>query len=200
MFAGSAQFAAVDILGDGGSIVAAIMAGLLLNLRSLAFGVVMAPALAGSWWKRALWSQVMIDEGAAMGAAQTERDLRRYGYLCVGTAIFVAWNISTVVGTTALPASDDLVTDWGIDAAFPAVFLALVWPRLLGAQEREGGRRRHRSGGDQRRTALAGAVVALVLVPFTPPGLPILVACAGVFAGWRLRDDAGPDLGKTGSA
>jgi predicted branched-subunit amino acid permease len=183
VFAGSAQFAAVDILGDGGSAVAAITAGLLLNLRSLAFGVVMAPALAGRWWQRAMWSQVMIDEAAATGAAQTDNELRRYGYLWVGTAIFVAWNISTLLGATALPASDNLVTDWGIDAAFPAVFLALLWPRLT---ETPGVTSTVRAVA-QRHTAVLGAVIAVALLPVAPAGLPILVACAGVAAGWRTR-------------
>lgn len=182
VFAGSAQFAAVDILGDGGSMLAAIAAGLLLNIRSLAFGVAMTPALAGDWWRRALWSQVMIDESASAGVSQVDRHLQRYAYLCVGTAIFVAWNLSTVLGATALPQSDDLVTDWGIDAAFPAVFLALLWPRLAG------------SNGDvtaQRRTAAAGAVIALALVPVSPAGIPILAACAAVAAGWRSGSGRG---------
>lgn len=171
VFAGSAQFAAVDIVGDGGTVLAAVMAGVLLNLRSLAFGVSMAPSLGGAWWKRATLSHLMIDEAAAIGSAQADRELRRYGYLCAGLAIFVAWNISTVIGASALPASDDLVTDWGIDAAFPAIFLALLWPRLAEAA--------------QRRTAVLGGLIALALVPFAPPGVPIIVAGTAVAAGWR---------------
>jgi predicted branched-subunit amino acid permease len=81
VFGGSSQFAAVEILGDGGSIASAAIAGLLLNVRSLAFGVIMAEALAGPWWKRATMSQLMIDESTAVGAAQDEMRWRRYGYL-----------------------------------------------------------------------------------------------------------------------
>ena len=44
VFSGSAQFAAVSVLSDGGTAVAAVTSGLLLNLRSLAFGVAMAGA------------------------------------------------------------------------------------------------------------------------------------------------------------
>jgi predicted branched-subunit amino acid permease len=171
VFTGSAQFAAVEVIGDGGSAVSAVAAGLLLNLRSLAFGVVMAPALTGPWWKRALWSQLMIDETTAIGSAQSEARWRRYGYLFSGAVLFVAWNVSTLVGAAGLSSTGDLVSDWGIDATIPAAFLALLWPRL--------------SDDGQRRSALAGALIALALVPIAPPGVPIVVGGLGVLAGWR---------------
>jgi predicted branched-subunit amino acid permease len=181
VFTGSAQFAAVGVIGDGGTAVSAIAAGALLNLRSLAFGVVMASALHGPWWKRAAWSQLMIDESTAVGSAQTDLRLRRYGYLCGGVAVFVAWNVSTLVGAAALSSSGDLVTDWGIDAAIPAVFLALVWPRL--------------ADRGQRHSALLGAVIALALLPIAPPGVPILAAGIGVVAGWRDRSAGSSGVG-----
>jgi branched chain amino acid efflux pump len=171
VFAGSAQFAAVQVIGDGGSALAAVAAGLLLNLRSLAFGVAMAPALTGPWWQRAAWSQLMIDESTAVGSAQTDRRWRRYGYLCAGLAIFATWNVTTFIGATALSSSGALVTTWGLDAAIPAAFLALLWPRLAEA--------------DQRRSSLAGGLIALALIPFAPPGVPILAAAFGALAGLR---------------
>lgn len=173
VFAGSAQFAAVGIIGDGGSAVSAITAGLLLNLRSLAFGIVMASALRGPAWQRAVWSQMMVDESTAVGSAQAELRWRRYGYLCCGAGIFVVWNLATVIGATVLSSTGSVVTDWGFDAAIPATFLALLWPRL-----REVG---------QRRSALAGGVIGLALVPSTPAGLPVILAGLGVLAGWRTR-------------
>jgi len=178
VFTGSAQFAAVGVIGDGGSAVSAIAAGVLLNVRSLAFGVVMASALQGPWWKRALWSQLMIDETTALGSAQSDLKLRRYAYLFTGVVLFVAWNLSTLVGAAALSSSGDLVTDWGIDAAIPAVFLALLWPRL--------------SDPGQRRSALVGGAIAVALLPIAPPGVPILVAGLGVVAGWRSAPSDGP--------
>jgi 4-azaleucine resistance transporter AzlC len=171
VFAGSAQFAAVEILGDGGTIVAAIVAGVLLNLRSLAFGVIMTPALQGPRWRRAVWSQVMVDETAAVGSAQQERSWQRYGYLWTGLVLFVSWNLATVLGATTIPSTGDVVADWGLDAAFPAIFLALLWPRLADL--------------GQRRSALVGAVIALALVPVAPAGVPIVVAGIGALAGWR---------------
>ncbi len=168
VFGGSSQFAAVEILGDGGSIASAAIAGLLLNVRSLAFGVIMAPALFGAWWQRAAMSQLMIDESTAVGAAQHERRWRRYGYLVAGTGVFVVWNVTTILGFVAFSGAGDLITDLGLDAAGPAAFLALLWPRL--------------SSAPQRRTAIAGALIALALIPFAPPGVPILAAMFGVAA------------------
>jgi predicted branched-subunit amino acid permease len=168
VFGGSSQFAAVEILGDGGSIASAAIAGLLLNVRSLAFGVIMAPALFGTWWQRAAMSQLMIDESTAVGAAQHERRWRRYGYLVAGIGVFVVWNVTTILGFVAFSGAGDLITDLGLDAAGPAAFLALLWPRL--------------SSAPQRRTAIAGALIALALIPFAPPGVPILASMFGVAA------------------
>jgi len=170
VFTGSAQFAAVDVLGEGGAAVAAIAAGIGLNLRSLAFGVAMAPALAGSVWKRALWSQLMIDEATAVGTAQRDLRWQRYGYLAGGIAVFITWNLSTLAGAAVFSSAGDAITTWGIDATIPAAFLALLWPRL--------------ASPDQRRAALAGAAIGLVLVPVAPAGVSIIVAGLGVLAGW----------------
>ncbi|MGD9704822.1 MAG: AzlC family ABC transporter permease [Acidimicrobiia bacterium] len=166
VFTGSAQFAAVSVLADGGTAFAAIASALLLSLRSLAYGVVMAPALHGPRWWRALVSQLMIDEAMAVGAAQPTRRLQRAGYLWGGCSVFVLWNLSTAIGAAAVSSAGDLVDTLGIDATIPAAFLALVWPRLADPV--------------QRAVALAGAVIAVVLVPIAPAGVPILGASAAV--------------------
>jgi 4-azaleucine resistance transporter AzlC len=176
VFAGSAQFAAVSVIGAGGSAVAAVVAGLLLNLRSLAFGVVMSSGLRGPAWKRAIWSQLMIDETTALGSAQAEDRWRRYGYLFGGLCIFVSWNLSTLAGAAVLSSTGDLVTDWGLDATIPAAFLALLWPRLRDQA--------------QRRTAVIGGLLALALVPVAPPGVPIVASGLGIVAGWRARPES----------
>jgi predicted branched-subunit amino acid permease len=162
VFTGSAQFAAVSVLADGGTVAAAVVSGLLLNLRSLAFGIVMAPALRGPWWWRALVSQLMIDESTAVASAQRELRWQRYGFLAGGLGVFVFWNVSTAVGAAALDSAGDLIEAAGIDATIPAAFLALVWPRLVDPT--------------QRLVAALGAVIALVTAPLLPPGLPIIVA------------------------
>ncbi|MEP6296952.1 MAG: AzlC family ABC transporter permease [Ilumatobacter sp.] len=168
VFGGSSQFAAVEILGDGGSVAAAALAGLLLNVRSLAFGVIMAPAPGGALWKRAAMSQLMIDESTAVGTASDDLASRRYGYLVGGLGVFVVWNLTTLVGFVAFSGAGDLIEDLGLDVAGPAAFLALLWPRLA----------------DRRQlvVAVAGAVVAVSLVPFTAPGVPILASMSAVMA------------------
>lgn len=168
VFAGSGQFAAVSVVGEGGSAAAAIAAGLLLNVRSLVFGVVMAPDLGGPVWRRALHAQLMIDEAIAVASTGRTSRQRRYGYIAGGLAVFVLWNASTVVGAALAKGLGDLIGELGLDATIPAAFLALVWPRL--------------SDATQRRAAIGGVAVALVAIPLLPPGLGILAAALGVLA------------------
>lgn len=171
VFTGSAQFAAVGVLGDGGGAVAAISAGLLLNVRSLAFGVLLAPALTGRIGTRALLAQLVIDESTAVATAQDEQRWRRYGFIAGGLAVFTVWNLTTVAGVLLASVDDAFITDLGLDAAAPAAFLALLWPRLVGP------------AGDQgRRIAVAGGLIAAAAVPLAPPGIPILLAGLGVLA------------------
>lgn len=162
VFTGSAQLAAVAVLGSGGTVAAAVIAGLLLNLRCLAFGVLMAPVFPRSPTRRALAAQLMIDESTAVATSTDDPDLRWFGYLAGGIGVFVSWNLSTLAGAVLVPGTGTLVEDLGIDATIPAAFLALLWPRL--------------SDPIQRWVALGGAVIALVLVPVLPAGLPIIAA------------------------
>jgi branched chain amino acid efflux pump len=179
VFGGSSQFAAVEILGDGGSVASAAIAGLLLNVRSLAFGVIMAPALAGAWWQRAWMSQLMIDESTAVGTAQDERRWRRYGFLAAGIGVFVVWNLTTIVGFVVFSEAGDLIDDLGLDVAGPAAFLALLWPRL--------------SQRPQLAVAVTGALIALVVVPIAPAGVPSLASMVAVFAARFVPEGASAD-------
>lgn len=169
VFGGSAQFAAVGVLADGGAVGSAVAAGGLLTLRSLAFGLLLAPVLTGPFWWRALASQLMIDEATAVAVSSDDPALRRFGYLAGGLSVFVLWNVATLVGALVVASAGDLVERWGLDATIPAAFLALLWPRLRDA--------RH------RRAIAAGLVIAALLVPVTPPGIPIIASALGVIAG-----------------
>lgn len=171
VFTGSAQFAAVGVLGDGGGAVAAISAGLLLNIRSLAFGVLLAPALTGRPAKRALLAQLVIDESTAVATVQDERRWQRYGFIAGGIAVFAVWNLTTIAGVLLASVDDGFIDELGLDAAAPAAFLALLWPRLVGP-----------AGAQGRRIAIAGGLIAAAAVPFAPPGIPILLAGLGVLA------------------
>lgn len=169
VFTGSAQFAAVAILGEGGAIGAAVLAGLLLNLRSLAFGILLAPDLRGPVWWRALVSQLVIDESTAVATVEEDSTSRRWGFLAGGVAVFTLWNLSTLVGAAVVSTGGDAITRYGLDATIPAAFVGLLWPRMGEA--------------DQRRVALVGAAIALALTPFLPPGIVVVAAVAAVFAG-----------------
>ena len=166
VFTGSAQFAAVSVLGNGGSVSAAVIAGLLLNLRSLAFGVAMGPALKGPWWWRALVSQLMIDEATAVGTAQQEQRWRRYGFLATGIAVFVFFNLATLAGATLVSDTGNMIHDFGIDAVIPAAFLGLLWSQL--------------GSRSQRLAAAGGGIIAFATAPILPAGLPIVAAATMV--------------------
>jgi len=166
VFTGSAQFAAVAVLGSGGTVVAAVLAGLLLNVRCLAFGLVMAPVFPRQWAHRALASLLMIDESMAVGTSIDAPGLRWFGYLAGGLGVFVSWNLSTLAGAVLVPGTGTFVTDLGIDATIPAAFLALLWPRLTDPV--------------QRAIAAIGGAIALALVPLLPAGVPIIASAAAV--------------------
>jgi 4-azaleucine resistance transporter AzlC len=173
VFSGSAQFAAVSTLGAGGGVAAAVTAGVLLNLRSLAFGLSLANDLDRPLWRRALLSQLMIDESTAVATAQHDPRWRRYGYLCAGCSVFVVWNVTTLVGAVLLSDADSIVHDFGIDATIPAAFLALIWPRLAGRNE--------------CLIAMAGATIAFALIPLMPAGIPIIAAVVAIALDRPLR-------------
>ena len=176
VFGGSSQFAAVSVLADDGTVIAAVTAGLLLNLRSLAFGVSMAPSLKGSLLWRAGVSQLMIDESTAIGSSQSTHELRRYGYLWGGLSVFVLWNATTLIGVSVLSEAESLITDLGIDATIPAAFLGLIWNKLENAKH--------------RAVALIGAITALILIPITPAGIPVIAADSAIIwvRPWLVRE------------
>jgi predicted branched-subunit amino acid permease len=171
-FAGSAQFAATSVLGAGGSAAAAIAAAVLLNARYGPIGVTVAPWLHGSAASRFVHAQLIVDESWAVASEGGGRWNRRV-LVAAGLGIYVAWVVGTIAGVTF----GDVLGDperLGLDAAFPALFLALLWPQLGGPR--------------QNQAALIGAAIALALTPITPPGVPIVLAAGACLLGLR---DAG---------
>jgi 4-azaleucine resistance transporter AzlC len=168
-FAGSAQFAVVSILSSGGGLAAAVVAAILLNARYAPIGLSVAHVLRGGPVERAGKAQLVVDESWAL-ANRGGRSFDRRVLLGVGLALYAGWNAGTIAGV----ATGDLLGDpekLGLDAAFPALFLALLVTQL---------RSRRAAAG-----ALAGAGIALALIPFTQPGVPIIAACLGCAVGWR---------------
>lgn len=167
VFAGSAQFAALSVVTAGGGIPAALTAGSLMNARFLAMGIALAPSLPGGPWRRAAQGQTVVDSSWAL-AHRGDGTFDRW--LLFGTTLpqYVAWTLGSVVGAV----SGDLLGDTdrlGLDAIYPVFFLSLLIAEL-----------RDRVS---RRVALAGALVALALVPLAPPGIPILAASAVALVG-----------------
>jgi 4-azaleucine resistance transporter AzlC len=168
-FGGSAQFAAASILDEGGAVVAAIAAAILLNARYVPIGISVAPLFEGPAWRRLLEAQLVVDESWAI-ANRGEGRFDRGVLLGAGLVLYVCWVVTTAIGAVA----GDLLGDperLGLDAAFPALFLALLVPQV-----------RDRT---TLLAALGGAMVALVLVPIAPAGVPILAAAAVCLIGWR---------------
>ncbi|WP_445156340.1 AzlC family ABC transporter permease [Kitasatospora aureofaciens] len=177
VFAGGSQFAAVGVVLSGGGALAAVATGLVLNARLLPFGFTVADVLEGPWWRRLFGAQLITDETAAFVLQQDDRRRRRAVFWLCGIALFAVWNVSVLLGAVAGGLIGD--TDaLGLDAAFPAVLLALVLPSLTDRR--------------MRTAAVVGAVVAVVAVPYLPAGLPVLFSLVGlVFAGRPRVSEAG---------
>ena len=169
VFAGSAQFAALAVLAAHGSAAAAIVAGVLLNLRFLPMGIAIAPSLVQGWAGRGARGQAIVDASWAMasrGGGRFDID-----FLLGATMVqYPAWVLGTVAGILG----GSLIGDpkaLGLDAIFPAFFLGLLVPELRGP--------------DGRRVAAVGAAIALALIPLAPAGVPIIVAALAVLVGVR---------------
>jgi 4-azaleucine resistance transporter AzlC len=167
-FAGSAQFAVVSVLGAGGTAAAAIGAAVLLNARYAPMALAASGAFRGGPVRRLLEAQLLVDESWALSSREGGFD--RKLLLGAGGILYLGWNAGTAVGVLAGDSLADPAT-LGLDAAFPALFLALLAPLL-------------RSGG--RTPALAavlGAGIALTLTPLTPAGVPVIAATAACLVG-----------------
>lgn len=168
VFTGASQFAVVGVISTGGSAAAALAPALLLAARNAVYGLSLVPALRGRLIARAAMSQMVIDETTAMARAQPDRESARHAFLATGFAVFICWNLGTLAGALAGSTLGD-PRRYGLDAMFPAAFLALLAPQL------------RRPGAPA--AAVSGALIALALVPFTQAGVPILAASLGVIPG-----------------
>jgi len=216
VFAGGAQFAAAAVMIAGGSPVAAVIAGLVLNARLLPYGFTVSDAIAtqshkshkshqshqsskqgqpsrpaqdpaqdpaqhpaqhpaqqpAQWWTRLLGAHVITDETVAFTMRQTDPRKRRAAFWVSGIGLFLCWNAAVALGVLAGKAMPNPDT-FGLDAAFPAVILALVLPSL--------------KDRGTRNAALVGAAIAVALTPALPAGLPVLLALAGLIPFARPR-------------
>ena len=168
VFAGGAQFAAVGVVLAGGSPLAAVAAGAVLNTRLFPYGLAVADVTAGHWWVRLLGAHVTTDESVAFALRHDDPARRRSAFWACGVTLFTVWNVAVLLGVLA----GSMVTNtaaFGLDATFPAVLLALALPTLADRRT--------------RTAAFSGAATAVALTPFLPAGLPVLAALSGLAAG-----------------
>ena len=159
LFSGASQFAVVGIMGAGGAAVSAIATATLLGFRNALYGLQMAPILKVKGLKRILAAQITIDESTAVATLQENDADRRRGFYITGIGVYIFWNLFTVLGALGASAIGD-PSVWGLDAAVPAAFCGLIWPRL-----------KNKTHFVVSAVAIAWA---LLLTPITPAGIPII--------------------------
>jgi predicted branched-subunit amino acid permease len=171
VFAGSAQIAALTIIAAGGGLGAALGAAALMNSRFLPIGMAFAPSLPGSAVRRAAQGQAVVDVSLVV-ARDGEGGYDR-GLLFGSSAIqYLTWVSGTAAGVLAGALVEDPET-LGLDAIYPAFFLALMLGELSSARA--------------KAVAATGALIALALVPLTPPGVPVLAASLATLIGLVRR-------------
>ncbi|WP_130651258.1 AzlC family ABC transporter permease [Egicoccus halophilus] len=163
MFTGASQFALVGVVGAGGGPLASAATAVLLGTRNALYGLRLSSLLHTRGPRRLLASQLVIDESAAMAVAQPDAARSRVGFWATGVAVFVLWNLGTVIGAVGADLLEDPAA-FGLDVAGPAAFVALLAPRLRDVPAWV--------------VAVVAALTAIAVVPFVPAGMPVLVAAA----------------------
>jgi predicted branched-subunit amino acid permease len=174
-FSGASQFAVIGVMGSGGSALSAIATASLLGSRNGLYGVLMAPILKVRGLKRIVAAHITIDESTGVSLSQEPRGLQamREGFWLTGFGVFIFWNLFTLAGAIGAKAMGD-PSAWGLDAAGPAAFLGLVWPRLKSSTDKS--------------LAIVAAVFAVATTPFLPAGLPIIgTALLAIAAGLWVK-------------
>jgi predicted branched-subunit amino acid permease len=174
-FSGASQFAVIGVIGSGGSALSGIATASLLGSRNGLYGVLMAPILKVRGFKRVVAAHITIDESTGVSLSQEPRGLQamREGFWFTGFGVFIFWNLFTLAGAVGAKAMGD-PSAWGLDAAVPAAFLGLVWPRLKNSTD--------------KTLAIVAAVFAIATTPFLPAGLPIIgTALLAVVAGLWVK-------------
>ncbi len=169
VFTGASQFTAVSVIDSGGTTGSALSSAMVLAARNGVYGLTMARYLDGSLARRLLAAQLTIDESTAMATSQADRRSCSTAFWITGVSVYVFWNLGTLIGALAGSSIDPLT--YGLDAAFPAGFVAMVAP--------------HYTTRNGRAAGIIGGLIALVTIPFVPIGMSILLAGVAVLVGVR---------------
>jgi predicted branched-subunit amino acid permease len=174
-FTGASQFAVIGVLGAGGTALTGIATASLLGMRNAIYSMIMKPILNLSGLKKFVATQITIDESVAVATAEEVRGeaAMKHGFWLTGGGVYFFWNLFTLLGALGAQAIGD-PSMWGLDAAVPAAFLALVWPRL--------------NNQDDYVLAIGSAALALALTPIIAAGLPIIATAllAVAFAKFKV--------------
>lgn len=185
VFTGASQMSAVSVIAAGGSPASAFGGAVLLAGRNAVYGLALAPVLRGhsrlAQWFGAQW---VIDETTAMVTAEKSPEQRRIAFWISGSILYSSWCAGTFLG--ALIGTNIDPNDFGLDAAFPVLFIAMLAPHVRTPQG--------------RRAAIFGGIATVVLAPFLPVGLPILVAALGMLFGLSPTIEPAPSLTDTDGA
>ncbi|WP_233207442.1 MULTISPECIES: AzlC family ABC transporter permease [unclassified Pantoea] len=172
VLAGASEFLFIGVVAGGGSPLTAAAAGLLVNARHLPFGIAVKD-LVGQGGRSLLGCHIMNDESVVFGISQPGLQQRRVAYWLCGLGIFAVWPL-TVIGGAMIGRFIPDVSAIGLDAVFPAILIALIFPAL----------RKRRT----RIPALAGTALSVAVTPFVPAGMPVLFSLLGLLS-WRERKD-----------
>ena len=175
LFSGASQFAVVGVMAGGGTPLSAITTGALLGIRNGLYGLRMAPILKLRGFQRVLGAQITIDESTGVALSQESRgeSAVRYGFFATGIGVFIFWNLFTLLGALSANSIGD-PSSWGLDAAVPAAFLGLVWPRLIDSRT--------------RIASLLAVALAILLTPVLGSGVPIIATVLiAMILGWRKQ-------------
>lgn len=165
VIAGSSELLFVGIVAAGGSPIAAALAGLMVNSRHLPYGLALPEGILGRGWRRLLGTHLMNDESVVFALAGPDPVAKRRAYWVCALGVLATWPSGAVLGALIGSAVHN-TNALGLDAVFPAVILALIFPSL---RERRA-----------RRAAAAGAGVALATTWFLPAGVPVLLSLVAV--------------------
>ncbi|MFH8366497.1 AzlC family ABC transporter permease [Streptomyces sp. NPDC018031] len=185
VFTGASQFALVSALAAGGNPLTAAAGAFFLGVRNAFYGLRLSGLLRLPRSVRPLAAHGVIDESAAVALAQPDQRSARLGFSVTAVSVFALWNLTTLIGALGASALGD--TDaWGLDAAGPAVFLALLAPKL--------------SSGVERAVAALGVLLVLACVPVLPAGVPVLVAALAAPVVLAVAGRAAGPVPRTGGA
>ncbi|GAA0554484.1 AzlC family ABC transporter permease [Actinomadura livida] len=176
-FTGASQFALAGVIGGGGGLVSGTLGAVMLGGRNALYGMRLARTLDVRGWRRLATAHVVIDETTAVATAQRGPAAARAGFYTTAISLYLTWNATTLLGAAGAARLGDPEAI-GLDVLGPAVFLALLWPRLFPARSGGVGGRPPTADTGRRevRVALAAAVIALAATPLLPPGVPVMLA------------------------